>query len=342
MREPSSNQYHLSIKRPHLVLLGAGASRAAFPRGEKSGRIPPLMNDFFDIVYGLSDYLNKHGIEYYGQNFEDVYSSLCEDSKCDEIRDNIEAIVYDYFVGMELPDEPTLYDHLILSLTGRDAIATFNWDPFIWQAMCRNYHRVGNNNLPRPIYLHGNTAIGVCTKHKKIQISHKGSICPRCRSHLIRSILLYPIKRKDYNNDPFIRSSWDGVKIYLENAFMFTVFGYGAPSTDVEAVGLLQKGWGDLEKREMEEIEIIDVLDEDILRERWGTFIHSHHYSTYTDFYSSLIAKRSRRSCDACFNAVVNCIPWEEHPMPKDATWESLDEWIKPYVEEENRSNKRA
>lgn len=32
--------------RPHVVLLGAGASRAAFPSGEETGKHLPLMNDF--------------------------------------------------------------------------------------------------------------------------------------------------------------------------------------------------------------------------------------------------------------------------------------------------------
>src|SRR4030042_5626438 len=153
MRNQRYDKYNLSVQRPHLVLIGAGASRAAFPNGEKYRLRLPLMNDFFDIVEGLSDYLEKHGIGYKNKNFEDLYSSMYENSKYNEIRTNIEEIVYNYFGRMELPNEPTLYDHLILSMTGRDAIATFNWDPFIGQAMCRNYKRVGgNNNLPRPIY----------------------------------------------------------------------------------------------------------------------------------------------------------------------------------------------
>jgi len=39
MREQTMSQYHLCIQRPHLVLLGTGASRAAFPDGEKDGKI---------------------------------------------------------------------------------------------------------------------------------------------------------------------------------------------------------------------------------------------------------------------------------------------------------------
>lgn len=123
---------------------------------------------------------------------------------------------------------------------------------------------------------------------------------------------------------------------------MFTVFGYSAPSSDVEAVKLLQEGWGDAEQREMEEIEIIDILEDDILSNKWDKFIHSHHYSAHKDFYSSLIAKCSRRSVDACFNAVVNCIPWEEHPIPKNASWEELDEWLKPLLETENKAKSQS
>ncbi|MEE9403199.1 MAG: DUF1848 family protein [Desulfobacteria bacterium] len=85
MKERSYNRYALSIKRPHLVLLGAGASLAAFPNGEKNGMEIPLMNNFVETVEGLSDYLNKYGIDYRGNNFEDLYSSLYDDSRYDEV-----------------------------------------------------------------------------------------------------------------------------------------------------------------------------------------------------------------------------------------------------------------
>ncbi len=338
MKERAYNVYALGIKRPHLVLLGAGASLAAFPNGEKNGLKLPLMDNFVETVNGLSDYLDECEIDYKGQNFENLYDSLYEDSQYDKIRQTIEEIIYDYFSQMELPDEPTLYDHLILSLTGRDVVATFNWDPFLWQAMCRNYHRSGDGNLPHPLYLHGNTAIGICTKHEKIQLSHKGNICRKCGKLLSRSKLLYPIGRKDYNIDPFIKSSWDGVKSCLESAYMFTIFGYGAPSSDVEAVALLSQAWGDKYQRSMEQIELIDRIDEDAICKRWEKFIHTHHYGYHNDFYSSMIAKCSRRSADASFGANFNCIAWEEHPIPKDVSWNELDEWLKPYIEVENKA----
>lgn len=40
----------VSTERPHVVLLGAGASRASFPHGEKAGRKLPVMADFLEIV----------------------------------------------------------------------------------------------------------------------------------------------------------------------------------------------------------------------------------------------------------------------------------------------------
>ena len=39
---------------------------------------------------------------------------------------------------------------------------------------------------------------------------------------------------------------------------------------------------------------------------------------------------------DAAFGANYNCVPWEEYPIPKDASWEELDEWLKPFIEVEN------
>jgi hypothetical protein len=299
------------------------------------------MHDFVEIVEGLGDYLGGIGLDPAGRNFEDLYSGLCESRQHDDVRENVERLIYDYFSRMELPDSPTLYDHLVLALTGRDIIATFNWDPFLWQAICRNYERVGAANLPRPIYLHGNTAIGACTHHDKVQISHRGCACRKCGRLLEDSRLLYPIGRKDYNSQPLIQTSWNDLRMSLKSAFMLTVFGYGAPASDVEAVSLLKEGWGDREQRQMEEIEIIDVLVEDQVRQRWDDFILSHHYSVHKDFYSCLITKCPRRSCDACFNAVVECVPWDEQPIPKDACWQEISGWLTPLLEEENRFNMR-
>jgi hypothetical protein len=38
------------IESPHVVLIGAGASKAAFPNGDAYGRKLPLMNELTDVL----------------------------------------------------------------------------------------------------------------------------------------------------------------------------------------------------------------------------------------------------------------------------------------------------
>jgi len=61
-----------------------------------------------------------------------------------EIEDEVES----YFSGMDLPEEATLYDYLVLSLRNKDIIATFNWDPFLAKAFQRNMDVIGYENMP--------------------------------------------------------------------------------------------------------------------------------------------------------------------------------------------------
>ena len=56
------DRYGVRVRRAHLVLLGAGASLAAFPDGDKSGLKLPLMHNVIETVTGLSEYLHSKGI----------------------------------------------------------------------------------------------------------------------------------------------------------------------------------------------------------------------------------------------------------------------------------------
>ncbi len=60
---------------PHVVLLGAGASLAAFPDGEATGRRLPLMNNLIGTV-GLEGVLAQHGFSEEVENFEAFYDDL--------------------------------------------------------------------------------------------------------------------------------------------------------------------------------------------------------------------------------------------------------------------------
>ena len=108
--------------RPHLVILGAGASRASFPNGEATGRRLPLVADLVEYV-GLHDLLRSMGVAYEGKNFEDVFSDLHQEAPV--LVRQVEEAIHEYFSGMLLPREPTLYDHLVLSLREKDVVATF-------------------------------------------------------------------------------------------------------------------------------------------------------------------------------------------------------------------------
>lgn len=141
-----------------MVVLGAGASLAAMPDGDRNGRRLPLMANFIDVV-GLGPILDQHGLtDRAAENFEDLYSAIYDNAGHAAAVSAFEAHVHGYFANMALPDQPTIYDQLVLSLRPKDIIATFNWDPFLFEA-CRRNHRVAP--MPRVIFLHGSVSIGL-------------------------------------------------------------------------------------------------------------------------------------------------------------------------------------
>lgn len=93
----------------NILILGAGASKAAFPNGDKHGRKLPLMNDLVEIL-DLGDQLSKYGIDYKGENFEKIYDNLFNSHSHLNLLKYIEDSVWNYFSRFEIPDEVTIYD----------------------------------------------------------------------------------------------------------------------------------------------------------------------------------------------------------------------------------------
>ena len=153
---------------------------------------------------------------------------------------------------------------------------------------------------------------------------------------MVASPLLYPVKQKDYQSDAAIVGHWRSIAHDLEVAWAVTFFGYGAPSTDVEAIKLLKAAWGKVEKRNLEQTEIIDIRAEDDLIATWAPFIHTHHYSIRQSFYDSCIAKHPRRSCEALWARLMECQFTEGTDILKDADFAALYAWFKPRIEAEN------
>lgn len=321
--------------RPHLVILGAGASCAALPNGDKNGNKLPVMNGFMDTI-GISHLIKNIPLETKSNNFEDIYSELYTKPEFKEILDLLESTVYNYFSGLELPDYPTIYDYLVLSLREKDAIATFNWDPLLLQA----YQRASRitKKLPKLIFLHGNVMVGICKEHKRAGLIF--ACCPVCGRKFDKVKLLYPIKEKNYEEDLFIKDQWNAVKYFLKNAFAVTIFGYGAPKSDASAISLFKEAWGNVEERILEEIEIIDIKDDEELRETWSDFIHTHHYKTYNSFFDSMLAKVPRRTIEYLYETLLMANFVDTHEVPQgNVSFRDLELFYNDLLKFENESN---
>lgn len=335
MTEQEAFEFETLMKnRPHVVILGAGASVAAIPNGDANGKKISVMNDFFQKTN--TEYLLE-GIDLKtkSKNLEDIYSEIYEKPELKDVCIKLEKAIYDYFSDLQIPDEPTIYDFLILSLRKKDLIATFNWDPLLQQA----YQRCGRitRDLPKIVFLHGNVAIGLCMQDKVYgSIDH---YCPLCRQRLSPLQLLYPIKKKDYNSDKFIKDEWDIIEKALSFAFIITVFGYGAPPSDVEAIKLLKNAWGDTEKRQFEQTEIIDIKPEDKLADTWSPFIHSHHYEVHDSFFDSTIASFPRRTCECLYDQNLDAhFIDNEKGFKENMSWEDIEHYLEPILEDEYKN----
>jgi hypothetical protein len=330
-------EYEKNMKsRPHVVLLGAGASVAAIPNGDKNGKKISAMRGFIEKL-GMKDIIDSVDLLTESDNLEDIYSELHDRIECKEVVKKLEKHINQYFANYQIPDTPTVYDFLILSLTEKDLIATFNWDPLLLQA----YQRVSEitDNLPQLAFLHGNVAVGICEEHKTGGLI-KGR-CPQCRKEFSQIPLLYPVKEKDYNGNSFIKDSWNALKNYLKTAYMVTIFGYSAPKTDKSAIAMLKEAWGKVEERDLEEIEIIDIRPEEELIESWKDFIHTHHYSTNKSFFEASLGKLPRRSCEATFDRLMNCIFLDgSKGFKPEMTFHEIKEFIKDLLEDEKNNNK--
>jgi len=221
---------------PHVVLLGAGASYACIPNGDKNGKKTSCMNDFFETTGIDIDYTGSY------KNLEDIYQDITDE----KMRELLENKIRQYFDTFIIPDEPTIYDILIISLTKKDLIVSFNWDPLLIQA-CQRCHNI-TQDLPEILFLHGNV-------WEWYAVENDGTLTgcfaqSECQSHraYLRTIseqrckpvpLLYPIKNKDYHKDKYIEKAWDTFQDRLHKSFMLTIFGYSGPKSDTEALSRL-------------------------------------------------------------------------------------------------------
>ena len=277
---------------PHVVILGAGASKQAFQRGDANERKVPLMNELPEI---LGDPWRElvEGANLEGADFEFQFTKLRENATCQSRLYEIESMLLEYFSSLALPDDPTIYDYLILGLREKDVIATFNWDPFLMLAHARNR---AVSKLPEIRFLHGCVQYASCPDHDVL--GQPRERCPMCSEPLVKSSIMFPHGDKDYARDGIIARDWDFVTKRLKEAFHLTIFGYSGPQTDYKAKKLLLNGWKQTPMRRVSHVEIIDNGDADDLRRNWRDFIPFHHDMVIESFWESTIARWPRRTAE--------------------------------------------
>jgi hypothetical protein len=332
MNTEKANEYERLMKnRPHVVILGAGATMAAIPNGDKNGRRSSVMNGFIESL-GMTEILKEVKLQTSSKNLEDIYSELHSRPECNAIREELDRRIHAYFSELALPDEPNIYDLLLLALRKKDLVATFNWDPLLLQA----YQRASKvtNDLPDLAFLHGNVLVGYCRRHKCGGILTAS--CRECGEPFDPAPLLYPVTHKNYAADPYIKDNWKAIQNKLKRAYLVTVFGYSAPKTDVEAIKLLKEAWGSVADRNLEDFEFIDICDKDVLISSWQEFIHSHHYEVHRDFFASSLAQHPRRTTVEFFDRTMNCIFTEAlRKFTLGMNWDSIESLIAGLVKEE-------
>lgn len=91
------NLKDLYCQRPHVVIVGAGASRAVM------GKSCPTMNEAIEQV-GLDGILKGFMLETKSRNLEDIYSELFRrGDECKNARIAMEKKLYEYFSNVQLP-----------------------------------------------------------------------------------------------------------------------------------------------------------------------------------------------------------------------------------------------
>jgi hypothetical protein len=322
----------------HVVILGAGASIAStLHNREPSGKLLPSMENFINVV-GLAEIIDSADIDCLSGNFEEIYSCLSIKEPDSPLIQEIEQRIANYFRGLALPKTPTIYDYLLLALRHKDLVATFNWDPFLFQAFTRNRHIA---DMPNLSFLHGNVAVGYSAEDQRA--GPAGMYSKATGREFVPTRLLYPVTHKNYNRDKFIAHEWDRLKWWLQEAQRITIFGYSAPATDVEAVELMSNAWGNPHQRNLEQIEIIDVQPKDTVIDRWRRFIHTHHYEYFTDYQQSSLALFPRRTGERFVHQFQAMTPAEAFQEPNRIpvhfdTLEALWEWHKPLTDAESEA----
>ncbi|MBR6471929.1 MAG: hypothetical protein IKS83_09040 [Victivallales bacterium] len=313
----------------HVVILGAGASRATLSHPAYRGHQIPVMNDFINLPE-ISELLKKQNIVL--TNIEEIYCYLEEKGEWNTINE-LELIISNEIQNYYLPDEITIYDLLFLCLGPNDCILSFNWDSLLLQARDRVIAKLASasikTKLPNFFFLHGNVTEGECQSDS--EYGRMGKICGKCQRPFSPVKLIYPTSHKDYSSDFAIKNAWEAARYFMSKAMAVTIFGYSAPKSDVAAISLLEKAWGKPKERFFANFEIIDIKPHEELVCCWKSFVFSEHLQSAKDFYDSTIARFPRKTVEAALGNVSG--RWiDSSPVSQTMSWDEVLEFLRPVL----------
>lgn len=322
-RLPNIDKKTHKLLDPHVVIIGAGASLACC-QIDKNGKELPLLKNIHKVL-GLTEMLKKYNFNNSQiEDFEKLYSSIYGKEEYQDLQTLLENSVRDYFSNLEIPDEPTIYDYLILSLTSKDAIISFNWDPLLLQAYLRN-RAVGN--LPQLVFPHGNVGVGLC-----YDCYTKGYIKEHCKcgKPFTGMKLLYPIGNKNYQDNDIIENEWTEAKNFLSRACGLTIFGYGVPESDSEVLNLIRTSFDKSNVKEIAPFTIINLKEEEkVQKTKWESITATRVYSYCERLEDSILWKCPRVSLETFFDAILQQQPrHSEKEFKHFASLEELQKFV--------------
>lgn len=103
--EKAHKVQRLIKNRPHVVILGARATIAAIPNGDKYGQKSSVMDGFIDEL-GMRSVIESVNLVTSSTNLEDVYTELHERNDCEDIRRELDLRIREYFSRLKIPDNP--------------------------------------------------------------------------------------------------------------------------------------------------------------------------------------------------------------------------------------------
>ena len=278
----------------HLVILGAGSTIATIPNGDKNGEFGYTLANLLNDKCFTSFVKKAQAKGFLTSDVEDLCNQLCKEDK--PLYDEFETLVRKKYASLELPEEFTILDRLVLSLTPNDAIVSFNWDDLLIQAYQRMSEFVPEKMLPVLAFPHGNAQAVYNNKHYTSKRIVTGA-------NWIDSPLNMPVDEVDYKSDIFIGSQWNILDFFMRNAQMITFFGYSGPSSDELDLQHLDELFA--KNKICDKIEIIDK-DLDTAMEVAKRLVRFKMQSNWlypcADFWHSTIAKHPRRTLSVLDN----------------------------------------